>query len=194
MKATLNFVEYIIAGVLALIWLSQINSISLQIPQNTALAALGAMPFLFALGMFLDWIFSFATKPCKKIIKSQVKERLGIQKKAKGTTLCVDGDESSELYSMTQAISCVSSDLAQDIADHSMRDRVARNLCGNLFFSVPLQFWNHGPQSLNPYLTMLAVFLSFCLWWTMETLSVRFKYRAFFTLEKLGKFDASSGD
>lgn len=184
MNLTAAFVEYLVTGCTALLWILYIIlSIPAQppagIPEWTGILLL---PVLYAVGMLIDFATYYPLRRLAKNIRQQVEE----ESKLKVTSA----------EPMTIAIIAADHELGREVILRSSRARIARGTALNLLilafalFVCAVAGWGPAVPIVcfiaSPILALLA-YLALRAWSRFEYLAQRFKYNAYKYLEKDGK-------
>lgn len=170
MKAVISFVEYLFTGSLSLVWLW------LLIPRENlsslnSLNELLLIPFLYVIGMQMDFISMKLLKRFKKKIRNRHKHL-----------------KSKSYPSTTAAIISKNSDLGNEVSIRSTRDRIARGVLLNLIFiSLCILITNKicTPDkyiylTISLFLTVLSCFS----WAEFQDQSTHFKYSSISILDE----------
>ena len=158
-------IEYLINGAIALIWLSQISIFSTL----TAVSATGMeivlIPIAYVIGMFIDYIAWFLTRPVKGFIRSKVRDELAHE-------LSFASDDYKDRWTDKLKIETDYANLSKQLESKSSRDRIARGTIINLIL-INVFFWS----SIHVY-GLVLIFLAFCMWWKFEKQNYSYEVRA----------------
>lgn len=169
MKATISFVEYLFTGTLATAWLWLLIP-DIYINKVVGINGFLLIPFLYAIGMLIDFVSMKGLKHPKKIIRKRYKDH-----------------KSKDYPSTTVAIIYKNSDLGHETVIRSSRDRIARGIFTNLIFiSVCLFFTQKDvlqDKCLFMGITLTLTFISFWAWVEFQDQASHFKYSAIKFLE-----------
>ena len=165
------FIEYLVSGALALIWLMPLlpNDVStLQAWHAPIVAA-----FLYALGMSIDLLAFAITRPIKWRLRNSIASRMNIRHFSSA------GSASARLAFLQKA----SPAIAAEIAARSSRDRIARCTFVNavLFSLIGMSRWP------TPYLAVLCI-STLGMWLFFEASSHAYELRAAQELDYVPKF------
>jgi hypothetical protein len=169
MQVAASFLEYLVSGVVALIWLGPL--LERDSALNSSLSASQAvvlLPILYVVGMLIDGLGYLATRP--------LKGKLRARRRGYPTEL---GSESTTTFVIHH-----SAELGKAMELRSTRDRIARGMIINFFTAgcvIIARNWTPidglAPIWLSSVLFTCAV-LSGVLWWRFQELSSDFKYNA----------------
>lgn len=173
MQVAASFLEYLVSGVVALIWLipllqrNPVLASSLSTSQAVVL-----LPILYVVGMLIDGLGYLATRP----LKNRLEEKRGSHSRK----LCGE--------SATTFVIHHSAELGKAMEVRSTRDRIARGMIINFFVASIVVFMRNWspidsvrPSGLSAVLLACA-FLSAVLWWRFRDLSSDFKDHAVDTI------------
>lgn len=126
MQYTAALIEYVITGLISLIWIAlllstNINFLTIDYNKFKEVLLIGIFPLAYISGIFIDTISSFLFKPIDNIIGNQ---------KAKNTT----NDENAFKNSYEKSAEILSysiSDMIRTMESYVSRDRVARGMALN---------------------------------------------------------------
>lgn len=189
MSAALSFIEYLFAGALALPWiLILLPAIVPHAEGSQTLTALIAAPCLYAFGMIIDLGASLCLRWPQGVIRAKLRKKHHVST-ARG-------------ISQRAAIIAASPELGKELAIRSTRDRIARAFWFNatvlsLVVAVYEQGVILGVTKWQVFaVTGVVSVLALRVWWRFESLTRRFKYRSFLTIDQLrllGALDEKSG-
>jgi hypothetical protein len=186
-------VEYLAAGVAALLWLSPLvqKILGLNVPLNEASVVL-VLPMAYVLGIYIDSISSFVIRWIRHLrdeiqrlrkfpLRNALKRIRNTLKRIQVTCL---GTPYSGTYDRTVPILSKSPELlAQTMLTYVGRDRIARCMALNSVLGIlTVLVISPGNQALLGIL-VVALLWSLLLWFRLKRLSSKFKDQAFKTLQ-----------
>lgn len=180
MQFAASFVEYLITGCTALLWLIPLWLAVLGpgLPCDVSLDkyVLVLLPVLYVVGMLVDSISSELLQPLKPVVRGTKKQEQ--QTKRDGSLKDTEKREDRAApYSNTVFILYHSPELGKAMLAHTSRDRIARGAFLNslLAFCITLGGnWGWQPSLAALVLTIVL----FAMWWRFERLSHDFKQHA----------------
>jgi hypothetical protein len=171
MQVAASFLEYLVSGVVALIWLAPLLQRDLMVIGSLSTPeAVVLLPILYVVGILIDGLGYLATRPLKRRLRAR------------------RGSHSHELdgESATTFVIHHSTELGKAMEVRSTRDRIARGMIINFFAAgvvVIVRNWRDGvaPSGFSVGLFACAA-LSGVLWWRFQELSSDFKHNAVDTI------------
>ena len=125
-------IEYLINGCIALIWISSFN-IAGSISDLSDAEKFLIIPIAYVLGMFIDFIAWFITKPIKRLIR---KDAFKVIQNSVGLDNVVYNDFWNEKVEIEKSYP----DLNKELKSRSSRDRIARGTIINLI-AISICYW-----------------------------------------------------
>lgn len=162
-------VEYLINGCIALLWLICL------LPQHVIdnlhnLEKLLLIPIAYVVGMFIDYIAWFLTRPLKKMIRNSALN--SIDKAFKKSNTPIDVGQYAYFWEEKVEIEKNYPDLNKEIRSRSSRDRIARGTIINLI-ALSICYWN-----LLFWVWIILIAISFLMWIRFEHYNRCFEIRA----------------
>jgi len=185
-------VEYLAAGIAALLWLRPLAQkiLNFEIPINEASVVL-VLPMAYVLGIYIDSTSSFVISRIRHLceilrlrkfpLRNALKRIRNALKRIQITCL---GTPYSGTYDRTVPILSKSPELlAQTMLTYVGRDRIARCMALNSVLGIlTVLVISPGNQALLGIL-VVALLWSLLLWFRLKRLSSKFKDQAFKTLQ-----------
>jgi hypothetical protein len=173
MQVAASFLEYLVSGVVALIWLVPLlQGDPMHSGSFSTTQAVIMLPILYVVGMLIDGLGYLATRP----LKHRLRARRG------GYPRGLEGE------CATTFVIHHSAELGKAMEIRSTRDRIARGMIINFFAAgvvVIMRNWSPidggAPGVLSVGLLVCAV-LSGVMWWRFQELSSNFKSNAVDTI------------
>ena len=162
-------VEYLINGCIAMIWLSTFN-LSENIFNLTEVEKLLLIPIAYVLGMFIDFIAWFVTKPFKKLIRNDALKVVSRELIKKDTAF--DISKYKLFWEEKVRIEMTYSELNKELGSRSSRDRIARGTILNLV-AITICYWD-----FLQWVGILLVVVSIFMWIKFEHYNRCFEVRA----------------
>lgn len=167
-------VEYLAAGIAALLWLRPLvqKIVDFDVPINEASVVL-VLPMSYVLGIYIDSSSSF-------LIRFLRLRKLRLPKLLQPTISRILGNPYSGTYDRTVPILSRNPELlAQTMLTYVGRDRIARCMALNSFIGIlTVLIINHGNRALLAVLAF-SLLWSLATWHRLERLSSKFKDQAF---------------
>jgi len=178
MQTAIGFVEYLVTGCVALLWIGLLpgevlHAFALPGPANVV-----ALAWLYVLGMLIDYVSERTVGQLKgQIRKSQEDLEPDRFLTAHRVSLLKDGD----------ALPYLSKELGAEYQAKSTRDRIARGAVVNLLLLAGgALFTSHPVVAPRRWLVSLGALagaaLAFGAWWRFQSLSRRHKKQALATV------------
>lgn len=193
MNFTAAFVEYLVTGCTALLWIIPLlwgdkgDELS-KFPGGLAILLL---PILYALGSLIDFVSYYLVWPMKSLIRKEAKEG------TRSHRSITKEEESVEdaFPSLTVATIAFSSELGKELIVRNSRERIARGTLLNLLLLSVVIGIGGAPSwlPLPVWVPILLTLLGFVVWAEFALLAQRYKYNAFRTLQRLGKLSREDG-
>ena len=190
MRFTAAFVEYLVTGCCALLWivplLWPVKPCNISSP-STGTAVL-LLPILYALGGIIDFVSYFLVLPIRNEIRKGAKRLSREYCVRKETEIFLE----ERFPSLTAAILDFSPELGKELVLRKTRVRIARGALLNLILlSFVLAIRKPSWLPLNAFHTASIAVLIFLAWATFEYLKQRFKFNAFLTLQRRSELNVT---
>jgi hypothetical protein len=179
MQFAAAFIEYLVTGSCGLLWLVPLlSSTPLEVAKLEKVEVALLLPFVYVLGMMID----FVSEKCVSRFKKRIRSAIGASK--------------HNVPSSTVFIAWHSAELAKEFQVRSSRDRIARGAALNFLFLVLVTLLRPSTPAVlhlpvtQPVAVLLFLGLSalcFATWWRCEGLSARFKKHAIDTIVEYPK-------
>ena len=181
MQFAAAFIEYLVTGCCAFLWLVPLfgHSIAAKGALEKAEVAL-LLPVTYVLGMLLDLLSERLVSPVKRRIKKDARER----------------QSELKIASSTAFLAWHSPELMREFQTRSSRDRIARGAMLNTLLLTIVACFKPGTPGLlgidlSPFGAVVVFgaicILCFVLWMRCEWLSTSFKQNAIETIQKFPK-------
>jgi len=160
-------IEYLINGVLSLVWIFPLF-IRVDISQRPSWYLLLVISGLYFVGMIIDYLAWFITRPIKIIIRRQVEKNYQIKRQYKP----------GASYIRHAKFAIYAPEIARESAMRSSRDRIARGAIVNSFLSI-LSYSILGYNLLFVLtLGFIAILVSLVIWISFEKMSYGYELKA----------------
>jgi hypothetical protein len=166
-------VEYLAAGVAALLWLSPLvqKILGLKVPLNEASVVL-VLPMAYVLGIYIDSTSSF-------LIRALRLRKFHLSERARRILVYILGSPHSGTYDRTVQILSKSPELlAQTMLTYVGRDRIARCMALNSAFGILTACYIRPGDLTLASILVVALLWSLATWHRLERLSSKFKDQA----------------
>jgi hypothetical protein len=178
MQAAIIFVEYLISGAMAMLWLYLLPLPTELQKLSTDRGAVVAIAFLYVLGMMVDFISARVVGPLKRIIKRRLSKQ--------PAWLFIE-NLNPPVYSNAAALMYLSKELGAEHQALSSRDRMARGAFLNfLIVTAMLAFskaeFGVGSKPVEVSVALTCTVLMLAVWWQYENHSQRHRKDALATV------------